>query len=185
MVTTRRTRVLGPWRFPVGHTWPKDKSLAPSARETAIYRRICTSRSDKAPRPSTRLIGYANNNVLSFELFLMPIDKLGAHVSSAGGVQMAPARAKAIGATAMQIFTKQANQWKERVCEADECSAFKGAMAETEVVESCAHDSYLINLASPKPDLRAKSLESFVQELQRCDALGADLSRLTSGELHG
>lgn len=100
------------------------------------------------------------------------MDKLGAHVSTAGGVPTAAGRAKAIGATAMQIFTKQANQWKERVCEDAECTAFKTAMADTDVVETCAHDSYLINLASPKDDLRAKSLESFMAELRRCDALG-------------
>ncbi len=102
----------------------------------------------------------------------MPIEKLGAHVSTAGGTPNAPIRAKAIGATAMQIFTKQANQWKERQCEPTEIDAFKAGMAETDVVETCAHDSYLINLASPKPDLREKSLESFVSELQRCEALG-------------
>lgn len=102
----------------------------------------------------------------------MPTDKLGAHVSTSGGVPTAPARAKAIDATAMQIFTKQANQWRERVCEPEECSAFRSALAETRVVESCAHDSYLINLASPKPELREKSLASFVAELRRCEALG-------------
>jgi deoxyribonuclease-4 len=102
----------------------------------------------------------------------MPTDKLGAHVSTAGGTHTAPARAKAIDATAMQIFTKQANQWRERQCEVAEVEAFKAGLAETQVVETCAHDSYLINLASPKPDLRAKSIESFVCELQRCEALG-------------
>src|ERR1700722_9824489 len=95
--------------------------------------------------------------------------KLGAHVSTAGGVVTAPGRAKAIDATAMQIFTKQANQWKERVCEPDECAAFKEAMAGTDVVESCAHDSYLINLASPKPELRERSIASFTAELARCE----------------
>jgi len=102
----------------------------------------------------------------------MSIDKLGAHISTAGGVANAPGRAKAVGGTAMQIFTKQANQWKERVCEAEECAAFKAALADTDVVESCAHDSYLINLASPKPELRERSIESFAAELARCEALG-------------
>ena len=45
-----------------------------------------------------------------------PNDLLGAHVSIAGGTQNAPARAKAIGATVMQIFTKMAQRWAERVC---------------------------------------------------------------------
>jgi len=102
----------------------------------------------------------------------MATDKLGAHISTSGGTPNAPARAKAVGGTAMQIFTKQANQWRERAIDDVERDAFRAAMAETELVETCAHDSYLINLASPKPDLRQKSIESFVAELKRCDALG-------------
>jgi deoxyribonuclease-4 len=72
----------------------------------------------------------------------------------------------------MQIFTKQANQWRERACEVEECEAFKAGLADAGITETCAHDSYLINLASPKPELRDRSIQSFVAELLRCDALG-------------
>ena len=72
----------------------------------------------------------------------------------------------------MQIFTKMANRWAERACERVECRTFKAAVAETAVTALNAHDSYLINLASPDKALRARSLESFVCELQRCKALG-------------
>jgi deoxyribonuclease-4 len=99
---------------------------------------------------------------------------LGAHTSIAGGTREAPARAKAIGATAMQIFTKMANRWAERVCADDECAAFRAALAETSVRATAAHDSYLINLASPDPTLRRRSIESFIAELARCEALGLD-----------
>lgn len=99
---------------------------------------------------------------------------LGAHVSTAGGTANAPGRAKFLGATAMQIFSKQANRWAERVCEDDECRAFRDALAGTDIAVTSAHDSYLINLASPDPVLRARSLESFVAELHRCEALGID-----------
>ena len=58
---------------------------------------------------------------------------LGAHVSIAGGTREAPPRAKAIGATAMQIFTKMANRWAERACADDECMAFRAALAGTPV----------------------------------------------------
>jgi deoxyribonuclease-4 len=100
---------------------------------------------------------------------------LGAHVSIAGGTAEAPGRAKAIGATAMQIFTKMANRWAERACEDDECRAFRTALAGTDVRALVAHDSYLINLASPDDALRRKSIESFVAELTRCEALGIQL----------
>ncbi|GAC1685386.1 MAG: deoxyribonuclease IV [Gemmatimonadaceae bacterium] len=95
-------------------------------------------------------------------------------MSTAGGLLTAPARARDIGATAMQIFSKQASRWAERVCADEECRAFRAAVAATDVRFSCAHDSYLINLASPDPVLRARSLDAFVSELHRTDALGLD-----------
>jgi deoxyribonuclease-4 len=97
---------------------------------------------------------------------------LGAHVSAAGGIPMAPPRAHAIDANAMQIFTKMANRWAERACEDDECKAYRAALAETAIGPTVAHDSYLINLASPDPVLRERSIASFVAELERCRALG-------------
>ena len=103
---------------------------------------------------------------------MTPSDLLGAHVSTAGGIPQAPPRAKAIAATAMQIFTKQANRWAERECESDECQAYGTALADTHVRSTIAHDSYLINLASPDAALRARSTDSFVAELRRCEALG-------------
>jgi deoxyribonuclease IV len=99
---------------------------------------------------------------------------LGAHVSTAGGTAAAPPRARAIGATAIQLFTKQANRWAERDCEGAECEAFACALAGTAVRATSAHDSYLINLASPDPELRARSIESFVAELRRSTALKLD-----------
>jgi hypothetical protein len=97
---------------------------------------------------------------------------LGAHVSSAGGTHEAPPRARAIGATAMQLFTKMANRWAERACESDECSAFTAAVGTTAVAATMAHDSYLINLAAPDHDLWTKSIDAFVIELLRAEKLG-------------
>jgi len=96
---------------------------------------------------------------------------LGAHVSAAGGTHEAPPRARAIGASAMQIFTKMANRWAERACEMEESAAFQRALGDTRVRDTMAHDSYLINLASPDETLRRRSIESFVGELNRCEAL--------------
>jgi deoxyribonuclease-4 len=99
---------------------------------------------------------------------------LGAHVSIAGGTWEAAARAREISATGSQIFTKQANRWLERDIEADEADRYKTAMTATTVRWTCAHDSYLINLASPDAALRERSIESFRAELRRCHALGLD-----------
>lgn len=99
---------------------------------------------------------------------------LGAHVSVAGGTPQAALRVREIGASAAQIFTKQANRWVEREVETEEADAFREAFAATSVRWICAHDSYLINLASPDPALRTRSIESFRAELRRCHALGLD-----------
>ena len=99
---------------------------------------------------------------------------LGAHVSIAGGTWEAAARAREISATGAQVFTKQANRWAEREIETEEAQRFRAAMAETQVRWICAHDSYLINLASPDAELRARSIDSFRAELRRCHALGLD-----------
>lgn len=97
---------------------------------------------------------------------------LGAHVSSQGGVAMAPGRGAALRATAIQLFTKTPNQWRERTLEGEEIERFRSAVARHKLEAVVAHDSYLINLASPDPVLRARSMESFTQELERSRALG-------------
>jgi deoxyribonuclease-4 len=102
----------------------------------------------------------------------MSLPLLGAHISIAGGTAKAPGRAKAIGARAMQIFTKMANRWAERECDDAECGEFHAELAVTDLSATNAHDSYLINLASPDPTLRARSIESFAAELRRCHSLG-------------
>ena len=97
---------------------------------------------------------------------------LGAHVSSQGGVAMAPARGGSLRATAIQLFTKTPNQWRERVLVADEIERFRQEVARHGLEAAVSHDSYLINLASPDPVLRARSIESFRKELERSQALG-------------
>jgi deoxyribonuclease-4 len=100
--------------------------------------------------------------------------RLGAHVSTSGGVSSAFPRADAIGATAIQIFTKQAHQWHEPAIEEEERVRFRSARIESGMAFVSAHDSYLINLASPDPTLWMRSLVSFTSELRRCEALGVD-----------
>jgi deoxyribonuclease-4 len=97
---------------------------------------------------------------------------LGAHVSIAGGLRNAPVRGAEIGATAIQIFTKQANRWAEPLLNPVEVTAFRDGLAAAGIGFTCAHDSYLINLATPDPILRERSYESFRSELERCRDLG-------------
>jgi deoxyribonuclease-4 len=99
-------------------------------------------------------------------------ERLGAHVSVQGGVEKAPVRGKAIGATAIQVFTKTPNQWREPVIAVESFSAFRREYQRCRLSSIVAHDSYLINLASPDPALSARSEAAFVAELRRCEAFG-------------
>ncbi|MCG6988160.1 MAG: deoxyribonuclease IV [Gemmatimonadetes bacterium] len=101
-------------------------------------------------------------------------DELGAHVSTEGGVGKAPARAREIGSACLQLFTKQPSRWAEPTLDAATAEAFAGERAEQRIRVAGAHDSYLINLSSPDPALRARSLKCFTGELRRCTALGLD-----------
>jgi len=100
------------------------------------------------------------------------VSLLGAHVSTEGGVAEAPARGAEIGATAMQVFTKTPNQWREPALDAAVVDRFRTEVTRHGLRMVVAHDSYLINLASPDDALRARSIRSFVGELTRCLALG-------------
>ena len=101
-------------------------------------------------------------------------DELGAHVSVAGGTPNAPARAAALDAAVMQVFTKQPNRWAEREVDDHEAAAFRSAREELGIRAVAAHDSYLINLATPDPTLFQRSLSSFIAEVRRCEALGIE-----------
>jgi deoxyribonuclease IV len=101
-------------------------------------------------------------------------DELGAHVSSAGGVENAPERARDLDAVVLQLFTKQPNRWAEPRLDGAAVDAFQANRAEHGIRVVAAHDSYLINLASPDRLLWERSLESFRHELRRCEDLGVD-----------
>ena len=97
---------------------------------------------------------------------------LGAHVSTQGGVHTAPERGLLIGATAIQVFTKTPNQWREPEIAEPVVREFRNRLAESDIRAVVSHDSYLINLATPDPTLSRRSTTSFTAELGRCLALG-------------
>jgi len=106
---------------------------------------------------------------------------LGAHMSIAGGLEKALFRGHALGCTTIQLFTKNSNQWRERVLEETEIRLFREVRAETGINPVISHASYLINLASPDSEVYAKSLEAMVCEIRRCDQLGIDYVVLHPG----
>jgi deoxyribonuclease-4 len=100
----------------------------------------------------------------------MPL--LGSHLSIAGGYHKAVYQAAEYGMQTVQIFTKNNNQWQAKPLTDKDVELFKAAIKETGVKLPCAHDSYLINLASPKPDDWEKSVLAFGIELERAESLG-------------
>jgi len=97
--------------------------------------------------------------------------KLGAHMSIAGGYDKAVHRAQSVGSEALQIFTKNQNQWNAKPIADDLATHFKQCCIDCVIDPVVAHDSYLINLASPKEDLWEKSIDAFRIELERCELL--------------
>ena len=97
---------------------------------------------------------------------------LGAHVSIAGGVAESIARGTSIGCDCIQIFTKSSRQWKSKPYTEEEVAAFRRNLRESQLGCVVAHDSYLVNLGAPDEALRKKSVAGFIDELQRCEALG-------------
>lgn len=100
----------------------------------------------------------------------MPL--LGAHMSVAGGLHHALLAARDHECEAVQLFTKNANQWRARELTDEEVRLFRRTLRQTRVRRTLAHDSYLINLASPDEALYRRSVEAFVVELQRAERLG-------------
>lgn len=103
---------------------------------------------------------------------------IGAHVSAQGGVENAPLNAHAIGARAFALFTKNQRQWMSPPLTQRSIEAFRAACQEYGFAPEhiLPHDSYLINLGHPEAEGLEKSRQSFIGEMQRCEALG--LTRL-------
>lgn len=99
---------------------------------------------------------------------------LGAHVSSSGGLFNAPLNAKAIGANAFAMFTKNQKQWSAKPLTAEEIAQFKAAVSDNGFSPDfiLPHDSYLINLGNADPEKRNRSLASFKEEMARASQLG-------------
>lgn len=100
----------------------------------------------------------------------MPL--LGSHLSIAGGYHKAALAATALGMDTVQIFTKNNNQWRGKPLTDSECRQFQEALKAGNLHLPCAHNSYLINLASPNDELWNKSIDAMTVEVERADALG-------------
>ncbi len=107
----------------------------------------------------------------------------GAHVSASGGVFNAPLNAKKIGAKSFALFVKNQRQWKAKPYDEKTIEKFKENLAEVGISPKhvLPHDSYLINLGHPEVEAREKSLNAFIDEVQRCEQLGLKLLNFHPG----
>jgi deoxyribonuclease IV len=98
--------------------------------------------------------------------------RIGAHMSVAGGVSNAVARAMVHGCEALQIFAKNAAQWRGKPLDPADVRLFRARIDEAELTPVVSHASYLINLATTTPGLRDQSIAAFIDELDRAETLG-------------
>lgn len=97
---------------------------------------------------------------------------IGAHTSAQGGAYRALLEGAEIGATTIQLFTRNQKQWAAKPLSQEEIDLFKEALAATHLKKIMSHDSYLINLGSPDSENLKKSKKAFKDELIRCQQLG-------------
>src|SRR5271157_6477633 len=84
--------------------------------------------------------------------------KFGAHMSIAGGHERAVVAAHDVGFKAVQVFTKNSNQWNAPALTTEQATAFRQAVERTGIRDTVAHSSYLINLGSPDDTLWERSI---------------------------
>jgi deoxyribonuclease-4 len=106
---------------------------------------------------------------------------IGAHTSAAGGAPNALYQGKEIGASVIQLFTSNQKQWTGRHISKEEIALFEKALDETGITNVMSHDSYLINLGSPNPEILQKSRQAFKEEIKRCHLLNIPLLNFHPG----
>jgi len=100
--------------------------------------------------------------------------KVGFHVSISGGFSLSVQRAFELGCTCMQIFSRNPRGWIVKPLDKEDIAEFKKLRAQWDIGPVFVHTNYLINLASSRTDLYEKSIDQFVVDLERTEALGAE-----------
>ncbi len=109
--------------------------------------------------------------------------RVGAHVSISGGVENAPLNANKIGAKAFALFTKNQRQWNVKPYSNKNIDDFFQNMEKCGFLSEnvLPHDSYLINLGNPDKDKQKKSINSIIDEINRCYQLGLSYLNIHPG----
>jgi deoxyribonuclease-4 len=98
---------------------------------------------------------------------------VGAHVSTAGGLEKAVERGDERGCEAIQIFNQSPRMWRPTNYGEEDFAAFKEAMDASKVEAVIIHAVYLINTATKDKELRKKSQAALTHALRIGDGIGA------------
>lgn len=104
----------------------------------------------------------------------MPAELLGAHIPIKGGLGNAVRVGHEMGCTAIQVFTSSPRQWYSAPVADEQVREFRRAREETGIADVVSHDSYLINLCAPTPEIAEKSFAGLKGEIERCARYGID-----------
>jgi deoxyribonuclease-4 len=100
--------------------------------------------------------------------------KIGAHVSSSGGIHTAIDRAEAIEAESVQVFTQSPRTWRPTNHDPANLERFKERRAEVGIDGVLCHALYLCNLAAPNDDVYEKSVAALRNTMEVAGAIDAD-----------
>jgi deoxyribonuclease-4 len=98
----------------------------------------------------------------------------GAHVSSSGGISTAIDRAQELRCDAVQVFTQSPRMWKPTEHSPEQVERFRTRRGEAGIESVVCHALYLVNLASPDPEIHAKSVAAMQASLETAAAIGAE-----------
>lgn len=117
--------------------------------------------------------------------------RIGVHVSIAGKIYESLERAHALGCNTMQIFSRNPRGWQARALDPADVEEFKRLKSKYDIKPIAVHIPYIINLATPDDRLYKKSINAYIEDIERADALGAEYfvthlgSHVGSGEDNG
>ena len=109
------------------------------------------------------------------------MQRFGVHVSIAGGVDKAPARAKALGCDAFQLFVSNPRSWKEPQISEEAAESFKAQLNELSLNPVTVHATYLPNLANPESIPHRKATDHIKLQYIAARDIGADYLVLHPG----
>ncbi|KAK6358722.1 hypothetical protein TWF730_008045 [Orbilia blumenaviensis] len=114
--------------------------------------------------------------------------KIGAHVSSAAGVENSVTNATRIGANAFALFLKSQRKWESPPYKPTNISTFK-KFTKAQNYDSrkhmLPHGSYLVNLAQKDKEKATKAYTSFIDDLKRAESLSIGLFNFHPGSSLG